>query len=145
MYTTKISYTDFDGNKRSETHYFNLNEAELTELQYSEAGGFTGMIERLYESQDTSEIIRIFKKLITMSYGVKGPDGRRFIKNARATEEFMQTNAYSQFFMSLATDTNKAIEFLKGIMPVMTAEQQKEFDKQVNEKMAELGVNESAQ
>lgn len=140
MYSTKISYVDYDGNKRNETHYFNLNQAELTELQYSEPGGFTGMIERLYEAQDTSEIIRIFKKLIMMSYGAKGPDGRRFIKGERMTEEFMQTEAYSQFYMSLATDTNKALDFLKGIMPVMSAEQQKQFDAEVNKRMKELEI-----
>ena len=51
------------------------------------------------------------------AYGKKSPDGRRFIKNNEIREEFTQTEAYSIIFMELATDADKAAEFINGIIP----------------------------
>ena len=51
------------------------------------------------------------------SYGEKSADGRRFVKSEKLSEEFSQTNAYSQLFMKLATDDKAAVAFINGIMP----------------------------
>ena len=51
------------------------------------------------------------------AYGVKSPDGLRFIKNDEVREEFSQTQAYSELFMKLALDADAASKFVNGIMP----------------------------
>lgn len=38
MLKKTISYEDFDGNQRTEDHYFNLTEAEITEMELSMNG-----------------------------------------------------------------------------------------------------------
>ena len=50
------------------------------------------------------QIIKYFKKLVIMAYGVKSLDGRQFVKNDKIREEFASTVAYSDIFMELAHD-----------------------------------------
>lgn len=111
------TYTDFDGNERTEDFYFNLTEAELTELEYSMNGGLSQLLEKIIKEDDQKQIIEYFKKIVIMAYGVKSLDGRLFVKNDKVREEFASTNAYSDIFMELANDANKAAEFVNGIMP----------------------------
>ena len=83
----------------------------------STSGGLTEMIQRIVAAQDAPAIIKIFKDLVLKAYGIKSPDGKRFIKSDEITTEFSQTEAYSQLFMKLATDADAAAKFVNGIMP----------------------------
>ena len=117
MIKKTIAFTDYDGNQREEDHYFHLNKAELTEMQLEIDGGLTGMIERIIQKKSGPDIIKTFKMLIVRSYGVKSPDGRKFMKSKEIVEDFLQTEAYNNFFMELVTDAQKAAEFLNEILP----------------------------
>lgn len=117
MVVKKIKYTDFNGVEREEEFMFNLTEAEITEMELTTDGGLSESIKRIISAQNTPQIIETFKMLILKSYGEKSADGRRFIKSEELTEAFTQTNAYSQFFMELATDDKAAIAFINGIIP----------------------------
>ena len=117
MLKKRIKYTDYDGVEREEDFYFNLTKAEITELELSTEGGLQNAIEKIIDAKDTPQIIQFFKKIILMSYGEKSPDGRRFIKSEKITEEFTQTEAYSELFMELATDEKAAAAFVNGIIP----------------------------
>lgn len=59
----------------------------------------------------------LFKEIIHKSYGVKSPDGRRFMKSPEILEDFLQTEAYSELFVKLATDADEATAFVNGIVP----------------------------
>lgn len=117
MIKKTIKFTDYNGNEREMDFYFNLSKAELSEMELSVAGGLGEKIKRISASQDTPEIIKIFKELILKSYGVKSDDGLRFIKSEQLSNEFAQTEAYSTLFMELASDDKKAAEFINGIIP----------------------------
>ena len=117
MLTKTVKYTDYNGNERTETFNFNLTKAEIAEMELSMPGGMSATVQRIIEAQDTKELITIFKDLLLRSYGVKSPDGRRFIKNDELREEFSQTEAYSDMFMELATDAEAASEFINKIIP----------------------------
>ena len=117
MVVEKIKYTDFNGLEREEEFMFNLTEAEITEMELTTDGGLSDSIKKIIAAQDTPEIIKVFKMLLLKSYGEKSADGRRFIKSEKLSEEFSQTNAYSQLFMKLATDDKAAVAFINGIMP----------------------------
>lgn len=129
MIKETITYEDYNGVLRTEDHYFNLTEAELTEMEMSINGGFTEMIQRIVAAQDMPAIIKIFKDLIVKSYGQKSLDGKMFIKiddnGRRLADDFVQTGAYSQLFMKLATDADAAAKFINGIMPAKLAEKVK--------------------
>jgi len=117
MLKQTIKYTDFDGNEREEDFYFNLTKAELMEMELSTEGGLEKRIKAVVAAQDTKAIINIFKDIIIRSYGVKSPDGKRFIKNDDVRDEFVQSEAYSELFMQLATDEKAAANFINGITP----------------------------
>lgn len=117
MLKKKITYTDYNGMERTEDFYFNLTEAEITEMEMSTAGGFTGMIQRIVDAQDGPSIIKVFKEIILKAYGEKSADGRRFVKSEELSNEFSQTEAYSQLFMELATNAEAASTFINAIVP----------------------------
>lgn len=117
MLKKTVTYTDYNGVERTEDFYFNLNKAEIMELEMSTNGGLAEMINRIVAAQDAPAIIAIFKKLVLTAYGEKSPDGRRMIKNDQIKEAFSQTEAYSQIFMELATDADAAAKFVNGIVP----------------------------
>lgn len=117
MVVKKIKYTDFNGLEREEEFMFNLTEAEITEMELTTDGGLSDSIKKIIAAQNTPEIIKVFKMLLLKSYGEKSADGRRFVKSEELSEEFSQTNAYSQLFMELATDDKAAVAFINGIMP----------------------------
>ena len=117
MLKKTITYTDYNGLERIEDFYFNLNKAELTEMELSHKGGLTTMIDRIVKSQDGNEIVKLFKDLVLRAYGVKSDDGKRFIKTQELRDEFSQTEAYSELFMELAQDADAAAKFVNGITP----------------------------
>lgn len=117
MIKKTITYTDYNGNQRTENFYFNLTKAEVTRMEMSVHGGMAEMIDRIIAAQDAPSLIDTFEKMIQKSYGVKTPDGRGFIKRPEDLESFMATEAYSELFMELVTDAAAAAEFVNGIMP----------------------------
>lgn len=119
MLTKSITYTDYDGVERTENFMFNLTKAELAELNLTTEGGLQAVIQKIIDSRDIPELTKWFKKIVTMSYGEKSADGRRFIKSQELTEEFLQTEAYSELFVELITDENAAAAFINGIIPKM--------------------------
>lgn len=123
MYKKTIKFEDYDGNQREEDFYFNLNKAECAEMELSTVGGLSAYIERIVKTDNRPQLIAIFKELIHKAYGVKSADGRRFIKNEEVWEEFAQTEAYSNLFMELASDSDAAAAFINGIVPKVQAEQ----------------------
>lgn len=117
MLKKTITYTDYNGSERTEDFYFNLNKAEIMEMEMSITGGLTEMINKIVAAKDAPAIISIFKKLVLKAYGEKSPDGKRFIKSEELATAFSQTEAYSQLFMELATDADEAAKFVNGIIP----------------------------
>ena len=117
MLKKTIKYTDYDGNEREEDFYFNLSKAEVTEMELSKEGGMSEYIKKISATQNGPELIKLFKEIITKSYGEKSLDGKRFIKNKELTEAFIQTEAYSELFVELASNADEAVKFINGIMP----------------------------
>lgn len=122
MLKKNIKYVDYDGNDRAEDFYFNLNKAEVIELQLGTVGGLTKTLEKIVQEKDTSRIIEYFKTIILKAYGEKSADGRRFIKSQEMRDAFEQTEAYSELFMELASDAKMAAEFINAVLPKEAAD-----------------------
>ena len=121
MLKKTITYTDYNGNERTEDFFFHLTKAEIMEMEMSTTGGLAEMIQKVVATQDTPAIIKIFKELVLNAYGEKSPDGKRFIKSKELSEEFSQTEAYSILFMELASNADAAAAFVNGIVPADAA------------------------
>lgn len=117
MYKMRRKFLDFNGNEREEDFYFNLTEAEITKMELSTQGGLDAYIKKISEEQDHPKIIKLFDDLVCMSYGVKSADGKYFMKDPEDLKKFKATTAYSDIYMELATDSDKAAEFVNGITP----------------------------
>ena len=127
MLKKTIKYVDYNGVEREEDFYFDLSKAEITEMELSQDGGMSNLIQKIVNTKDMPSLIKIFKQLILKSYGEKSADGRRFIKSEQLSTEFTQTPAYSELFMELATDEKAAANFINSIVPQEISEKSKEL------------------
>lgn len=112
-----IKYTDYNGTERQENFYFNLNKAELMEMETEVTGGMRQLLEDMMEKQDIPKIMNAFKTIILKAYGEKSPDGRRFFKSEELSTAFTQTEAYNELYMELLSDAKKAAAFITALMP----------------------------
>lgn len=130
-----IKYTDYNGVEREEPFYFNLSKAELVELEMSVNGGLTEFITRVVQTQDQTELIKLFKRFILMAYGEKSDDGKRFIKSEEISANFAATEAYSELFMELMSSTEKMTEFVNALAPAGVSVNEAEAKKFIEDKM----------
>lgn len=117
MLTKSITYNDYNGVEYTENFYFNLSKSELTEMELSTTGGLTALVEGIVAAKDAPAMYKLFKEILLKSYGVKSPDGKRFIKSKEISEAFAQTDAYDKLFMEIITDDKFAADFINGLVP----------------------------
>lgn len=117
------TYTDYNGVVRTEDFYFHFTKAELLKMEMGVKGGLAEMVKRASQTQDAPTIIKVFEDLVAKSYGVKTLDGKGFDKSPEVVKEFLQTEAYSDIFMELATNDEKAAEFVNGVVPADMSKQ----------------------
>lgn len=130
MYTKEISYIDFNDQPRKEKLCFNMTKAEWAEFQFK---GQIEDLETVVDRQDAPKIVAFMKELILSSYGIKSADGRRFDKSPEIRKDFESTQAFSDFFMSIAYDADAAAEFITHVLPSDLAA---EADKVIKDKMS---------
>ena len=116
MLKKTINYTDYDGNPRTEDHYFNISKAEFTDMAMTYPDGLENTLTSIIKTNDTNRMYLFFKDLILKAYGVKSPDGRRFIKSDEITKEFTQTEAFSVLIDELING-QLYNDFIYGILP----------------------------
>lgn len=121
MLKQTMTYTDYNGVTRTEDFWFNLNKAELMEMEIGIEGGLVEMVRKIVAAKDVPALAKIFKELVLKAYGEKSPDGKHFWKedeNGRPLyPKFVQTQAYSDLYMELAMDAEKASAFVNGVVP----------------------------
>lgn len=121
MLKETITYTDYNGIERTEEFLFNLSEAELAEMEVSATGGYVEYVQRVVKAEDGKTLWGILKEFVLKSYGVKSPDGRRFMKTDEIRASFEETEAFSKLLMSMLKDSNKAAAFFNGVIPAHLA------------------------
>lgn len=117
MLKKSITFNDLDGNEVIKDFYFNLSKAELAEMEIGEQGGLAKKLQGILDSGDQRLIVDTFKMILASAVGIRSEDGIRFIKNQDITDSFMQSEAYSELFMELITDSGAAAEFIVGVVP----------------------------
>ena len=141
MLKKTITYTDYDGVERTEDFWFNLSKSELTKLDAELPGGVLGVLRKIIDKKDRKALVDFIETLILRSYGEKTLDGKRFAKTPDMAEEFMQTPAYDELFMSILSDTDSQTSFINGVIPQSMAKDIEQNDKkQVENALAEQGL-----
>ena len=121
MIKKTITYTDFNEETRTEPHYFHLSRAELVEMDATTVGGYKAMVEKAAQDGDTPTLFKIVKNFVVSSYGKKSLDGKTFKKSPEITEEFIQSEAYSELLIELLSDAQVASDFINGIVNSVTS------------------------
>ena len=111
------TYTDYNGNQRTEDFRFHFSQAELMEMEMSTEGGFSARVNRIINANSHPELLQVMKMFVLDAYGVKSEDGRRFQKNEEIRRSFQECPAYSKIFMRLATNSEEASKFINGVTP----------------------------
>ena len=60
MLKKTITYTDYNGVRRTEDFWFNLSKAEIMEMEMGTAGGLAEMLQNIVNAQDGPAIIKTF-------------------------------------------------------------------------------------
>ena len=142
MLKKTITYTDYDGMERTEDFWFNLSKTELTKLDAELPGGVLGVLRKIIDKKDRKALVDFIETLILRSYGEKTLDGKRFVKTPEMAEEFMQTPAYDELFMSILSDIDSQTSFINGVIPQSMAKEIEQTDKkQVENALAEQGLH----
>lgn len=117
MYRTDVTYENFDGEQVTETCYFNLTKAEMLQLQLQYPEGYQVYLQRLVDDNNRKAMIDEFKHILSMSYGERSADGRKFIKSEEISNAFMASEAYSELFIKLISEEGYAEKFMSAVMP----------------------------
>jgi hypothetical protein len=112
-----ITYNTYNGDSITEDFYFNLNKAELIQMQFDVNGAYSQFIERIMNERDLKTIGDQFRKIILSSYGKKSDDGKQFRKSPEILAEFEQSEAYPTLYIELLEDADKMAKFVRGILP----------------------------
>lgn len=133
MLKKTITCENFNDIETSEDYWFNFTESEILEMQLGTAGGLDESIKQIVAGMDLPSMVKFFKDFVLKAYGVKSPDGKRFIKNDELREAFSQTQAYNKLFMELAFNDVAAAEFINGVIPKDVADKMAEINKKDEE------------
>lgn len=112
-----ITYTDYNGETHTEDFYFNLNKAEIMEMNLDANGAYAEYLQRMVDQRDAHKLGEEYKRIILKSYGEKSADGRRFVKSKELSEAFEQSEAYVELYMELIADSDKMTKFIEGVFP----------------------------
>jgi hypothetical protein len=116
MISRTITYLDYNGDTRTETFWFHLSKGEIAEMAVANEG-FETYLQAIIQAKNGQAIMDTFRKILEKSVGIRSDDGRRFRKDPDFTAEFMQTEAYSELFVSLVTDAEFGANFCRELLP----------------------------
>lgn len=117
MFRKTVTFTNFDDKKVTETHWFNMTRQQMIEWEARTGEGLQEHFIRLSQSGNKEALYEAFEDLLLRSYGIKSEDGSRHAKSPEISKSFKDSAAYDQFFMEFFENDEKAMEFIRGIMP----------------------------
>lgn len=134
MLTKNIKYTDFDGQEKTRTCYFNLTKAEILEFEMGKPGGAVAYMARLIDSEQNDKVFKTFKELVLMAYGERTADGH-FVKSQELRDRFACSEAYSELMMEIMESKEAMVSFINGLTPNVTDAQRKQAQEEMKDAM----------
>lgn len=124
MLKQPITYTDFDGQQVTENFYFNFSKAEIIELILNDK--LETLVEGMQEAvknADGKEILRSLREIIHLAYGER--DDKAFRKSKEISDDFLLTEAFSEFYFDLISNPEKVLAFIEAVIPAQLIEEAK--------------------
>lgn len=124
-----LTYENFNGVTVTKDFYFHLSKADIIELAID--GLFEETMKKAIAEEDKLTLFKMFRKLIYLSVGVRSEDGESFAKPEMFREAFVTSPAFDKLIDYLFGSTDRAAEFVAGLLPKEAQEQaRKELEKQ---------------
>lgn len=120
MIKKAITFTDYNGNEKTEEYRFHLSKADLMEMELETEGGMQKAINTIVEKEDTKGLAEMIKNIILKAYGELSDDGNVFLKykdGHRLSDDFRQTEAFSELYLELNTNEESLVDFVNGVIP----------------------------
>lgn len=122
MTSYKVTYEDYAGNSRTETHHFNLSETELNLLNARYGGSLQNTLARLSMTENAKEMMDILMDVFKTSYGRMDDDRVHFRKSPEIWDDFASTPAFDKLFVEIMSTDENSAKFMRGILPKKRAE-----------------------
>lgn len=135
MLTKAITYTDYNGNKKTKNFYFNLTKTELAKMELLNKAGMEETIKAMINEDDREKIVGLFESIVLGAIGEKSADGEHFVKNDQIRSDFVNHPAYDVLFMELISDSKSMANFINAIVPVDVSEASKNHKRSINDMM----------
>lgn len=146
MQSIKVTYESFDGEQVEEELYFHLSKSELTDMELRKYPLSLKLARVTSGNATGADAYNLMRDFIAASYGKRGEDGRRFIKDVKETESFMISPAFDALLDKLLEDENFTMKFMAGLFPKDIMEKaQKLLDENPGKSPAELRAIAEAQ
>lgn len=117
MFKFECEYTNYFGETRKKTVYFQLSRPEVLEFATTLPGGFESGAQKLVDSHDEHAMFVNYQKMIALAYGEISQDGDRFVKSPELSKAFMETPVYTQMFDKLVAEPEFLKAFIIGVVP----------------------------
>ena len=124
MFKHDVTYTNFRGEKTTETLRFNLSETELLDATKIDNVFSADYLTWIVEQQNVSEMFDVVRKLIAISYGVMSEDGKYFRKKPDDIYDFLHSAAYEAFLEELIGENSEQLltDFVINVFPAKFSE-----------------------
>jgi hypothetical protein len=116
MFKKTVSFEDFNGVRQERDFYFHLSKAEFLAMA-TEANSMQERIKRIVEAQDGRGILNELREIIKLAVGIRSEDGQRFIKDENAKSQLLDSPAFDELLMELATNANASVDFVTQLIP----------------------------
>lgn len=121
MLKRPITYTRIDNEEKevteTEYHWFHIFPEDILEWEAKFKGDLKSGLEKLQKERDMEAILEFFRNFVLQAYGVRENDGRDFDQSEEVKNKFRKSLAYQQLFTELATNAEKAAEFIAAVVP----------------------------
>jgi hypothetical protein len=129
MFSKTIRFKDFNGLQKEREFWFHLSKSELAVLSAS-SDDMKARIERMVKAKDNAAIMKELRDLIKLSVGVRSEDGERFIKDADAQSQLLDSPAFDELLFELFVGKNASEFFMQLVPPEMQKELEELIAKQ---------------
>ena len=137
MIKKTLVYTDIDGTEVKEDVYFHLFQRDLRRMirsgEFDRLQAIGKKMTELTADTPASEVMNTVMDavdiIVKASYGKRVTDGdrTRFIKNAKSTELFMESEAYDALTNDFIYNPETLTEFMTNLFPVDANNQVKDY------------------
>jgi hypothetical protein len=115
----EITFTDPDGNRVTETWWFQLDETDAIEMdvihELIQKGDPETYLRGIVERKDSRALLDLWRDMLIAS--VCKREGKLLVKGPEIVKEFRFGGAYRQFFSELITSDDAGASFFVKIMP----------------------------